>query len=115
MPKKEIKAWQKLLLSETMMEKSDSHRIAYIAVFTAFCGAKEVYHRRFWESVQAGSRIDQMVELPLHREIDAGMFARYKDHIYSIEQVQFSKDSYQLPVTVLSLKRSEVQYDIEGI
>ena len=86
-----------------------------LPVFTAFCGAKEVYHRRFWESVQAGSRIDQMVELPLHREIDAGMFARYKDHIYSIEQVQFSKDSYQLPVTVLSLKRSEVQYDIAAV
>ena len=37
MPKKEMKSWQKLLLSETMAGKNDSHRIAYIAVFTAFC------------------------------------------------------------------------------
>ena len=43
MPKKEIKAWQKLLLSETMAEKSDSHRIAYIAVFTAFCVVSNMF------------------------------------------------------------------------
>ena len=32
--------------------------------FTAFCGEKEVYHRRFWESVQAGSRIDTRWSCP---------------------------------------------------
>lgn len=84
-------------------------------VFTAFCGEMEVYHRRFWEAVQARSRIDRMVELPLHRPVDAGMFALYKDHIYSIEQAQFGRDKNQLPVTILSMKRSEDQYDIEGI
>lgn len=81
----------------------------------AFCGEKEVYHKRFWESVQAGSRVDLLVELPLHREIDAGMFAKYKGHIYSIEQVQFGKDENLLPITTLSLKRSEVQYDIATV
>lgn len=84
-------------------------------VFTAFCGEKEVYHRRFWESVQAGSRIDLMVELPFHRNTDAGMFAKYKGHVYSIEQAQFGKDGNSLPITTLSLKRAEDQYDIEGI
>lgn len=85
-------------------------------VFTAFCGEMTVYHKRFWESVQAGSRIDSMVELPLHRKsATAGMFARYEGHIYSIEQAQYTKDENQLPVTVLSLKRSEEQYDIAGI
>ena len=85
-------------------------------VFTAFCGEMTVFHKRFWESVQAGSRIDSMVELPLHRKnATAGMFARYEDHIYSIEQAQYTKDENQLPVTVLSLKRSEEQYDIAGI
>ena len=83
--------------------------------FVAFCGEKEVYHRRFWESVQAGSRIDLMVELPLHRNVDAGMFAKYKGHVYSIEQAQFGKDSNLLPITTLSLKRSEVQYDIAAV
>lgn len=81
----------------------------------AFCCEKEVYHKRFWESVQAGSRVDLLVELPLHRDVDAGMFAKYKGHIYSIEQAQFGKDENQLPITTLSLKRLEVQYDIAAV
>lgn len=84
-------------------------------VFSAFGGEREVYHRRYWESVQAGSRVDLLVELPFHRKSDAGMFARWKDHIYSIEQAQFGKDENGLPITTLSLKRSEVQYDIAGV
>ena len=86
-----------------------------IPTFIAFCGEKEVYHRRFWEAVAACSRIDRLVELPLHRNIDAGMFAKFKDHIYSIVQAQFSEDEHKLPVTILSLKRSEVQYDIAAV
>ena len=87
-----------------------------LPVFTAFCGEMTVFHKRFWEAVQAGSRIDVMVELPLHRKnTDAGMFAKYDGHIYSIEQAQYQKDENQLPVTVLSLKRTEEQYDIAGI
>ena len=85
------------------------------AVETGWCAEKEVYHRRYWESVQAGSRIDTLVQLPLHRTVEAGMFARYKEHIYSIEQAQFGSDDMGLPVTILSLKRSEVQYDIADV
>ena len=84
-------------------------------VFLAFCGEEEVYHKRFWEAVAAYSRVDRLVELPLHRNVDAGMFAKFKDHIYSIEQAQFGKDENQLPITTLSLKRSEVQYDIAAV
>lgn len=79
--------------------------------FTAFCGEKEVYHRRFWESVQAGSRVDYLVELPLHRNVEAGFYAKYKGHVYSIEQAQFGADDNDLPITILSLKRAGVQYD----
>ena len=43
MAKKEIKVWEKLLLSETMVGKSDSHKIAYIAVFTAFCVVSNMF------------------------------------------------------------------------
>ena len=85
-------------------------------VFSAFCGEMTVFHSRFWEAVQAGSRIDVMVQLPLHRKnADAGMFARYEGHIYSSEQAQYQKDENQLPVTVLSLKRSEDQYDVAAV
>lgn len=84
-------------------------------LYGAFCGEKEVYHSRFWESVQAGSRVDLLVELPFHRTVDAGMFVKYKSHIYSIEQAQFGKDADGLPITTLSLKRSEAQYDIAAV
>lgn len=85
-------------------------------VFSAFCGEMTVFHSRFWEAVQAGSRIDVMVQLPLHRKnADAGMFARYEGHICSVEQAQYQKDENQLPVTVLSLKRSEDQYDVAAV
>ena len=85
------------------------------ATFQAFGCEKEVYHRRFWESVQAGSRVDLMVEVPLRRKVEAGMFAHFRGNIYSIEQVQFGQDADGLPITTLSLKRAEEQYDIAGI
>ena len=84
---------------------------APVPVFDAFCGELTVYHTRFWESVQAGSRIEAMVEMPLHRDVKAGMYARYKNHLYLIVQAQFEKDVFQLPVTVLSLSNPENAYD----
>ena len=84
-------------------------------LYGTFCGEKEVYHRRYWESVQAGSRVDLLVEMPFHRNIDAGMFAKYKDHFYSIEQAQFGKDPDGLPITTLSLKKLEGKYDITTV
>lgn len=84
-------------------------------VFSAFCAELEVYHARYWESVQAGSRVDVIVELPLHRNVEAGMFARYKGHIHSIVQAQFGNDKDGLPITTLSLKRPEVNYDPAAI
>lgn len=87
-----------------------------LPVFTAFCGEMTVFHSRFWESVQAGSRIDVMVELPLHRKnVEPEMYARYEGHIYRIEQAQFQKDDNQLPVTVLSMKREGKRYDIAAV
>lgn len=81
-------------------------------VFSAWCGEMTVFHARFWEAVQAGSRIDIMVEIPLHRtDVQAGMFAALGGRNYSIEQAQFQKDDNQLPVTVLSLKTLEGHYD----
>ena len=82
-----------------------------VPVFDAYCGEKTVYHTRFWESVQAGSRIETMVELPLHRDVRAGMYAKLKGHLYVISQAQFDRDEFQLPVTVLSLSNPENAYD----
>lgn len=84
-------------------------------VFRAFCAQKEVYHARFWESVQAGSRVDILVELPMLRNVNAGMFAQFQGHVYSVEQAQFGKDADGLPITTLSLKRPEAAYDIAAV
>lgn len=83
-----------------------------VDVLPAFCGKLEVYHARFWESVQAGSSISELVQLPLHRrEADAGLYAKLDGHVYSIVQAQFGKDENQMPITTLSLKREEAFYD----
>ena len=49
-PKKKIKLWEKWLLSETMQGKNDSHRIAYIAVFTAFCVVANMFEFKLAET-----------------------------------------------------------------
>lgn len=84
-------------------------------VFLAFCGELEVYHGRYWEAVQADSRIDTLVEIPLRRDVTAHMYAVLDGHTYRIEQVQISTDENELSVTRLSLMRVEVNYDIAGI
>lgn len=73
----------------------------------------EVYHRRFWEAVAAGSRIDRMVELPLHRDfVAADLILLDDEHLYRIEQAQQGFDASGLPVTTLSLRRYERNYDV---
>lgn len=37
--------------------------------FDSWCAEKTVYASRFWESVANGSRVDKLVELPLHRDV----------------------------------------------
>ena len=77
------------------------------------CGETTVYHRRYWESVQAGTRIDRMVRLPLHRDIQATMYAILPDgQLYRIEEAQLATDEAGLPVTNLSLRRMEQNYDL---
>lgn len=85
------------------------------AVLSAYCGEKTVYHTRYWESVQSGHQVDKLVELPLHRDVTANMYAKYKGHVYSIQQTQFETDKDGLPVTVLSLERAGAQYDAAAV
>lgn len=77
---------------------------------------REVYYRRYWESIIAGTQIDTMVELPGHPDIISGMFAQLEDeHLYRIEQSQQGSDADGLPVTILSLRRaSDNNFDIAG-
>ena len=74
---------------------------------------REVYYKRYWESVQAGSQIDTMVEVPGPTEIISGQYCVLEDdHVYRIEQAQHGLDADNLPVTVLSLHRMDARYQI---
>ena len=74
-----------------------------------------VYHRRFWESVQAGDRIDRLLQIPFGDDIVAEMYAVPEDgHVYRINQTQPGEDDNGLPSCMLSLHREEANYDIIG-
>lgn len=76
------------------------------------CAEETVYHRRYWESVQAGTRVDRMVQIPLRRDIRATHYALYDGHLYRVEEAQLTADADGLPVTNLSLRRMEQNYDL---
>lgn len=76
------------------------------------CAEQTVFHRRYWESVQAGTRVDRMVQIPLRRDVAATEYALLDGHLYRIEEVQLTNDSDGLPVTNLSLRRMEDNYDL---
>lgn len=82
-----------------------------VPVFDAWCAEKTVYAKRFWEAVANGSRVDKLVELPLHRDVPAAGYARLGGHTYRVEQTQTGEDGDGLPVTWLSLMRMEDAYD----
>ena len=72
-----------------------------------------VYHRRYWESVQAGTRVDRMVQVPFGRSILATEYALLGDgHMYRIEEAQQTTDEDGLPVCNLALRRLEANYDL---
>lgn len=76
---------------------------------------EEVFHRRYWEAVQAGSRIDKMAAIPRMPgdDISAEMYVKLDDgHVYRIEQAQESTDDDGLDVYLLSLYRLGGNYDI---
>lgn len=76
---------------------------------------REVYHARYWESVQAGARIDMLVCVPDGAAIAADMYCIPDDgHVYRIVQAQHGRDDNGLSVTALSLRRMESKYDIAG-
>lgn len=73
----------------------------------------EVYHRRYWEAVQAGQTIDTMAMLPEHLNEEGELYARLADgFIYRVVQEQRGWDENNLPFTTLSLSRESRRYEI---
>ena len=74
-----------------------------------------VYHKRYWESVQAGTSVDRIAALTGHMNIDSGDYCVLEDdRVYRVEQVQFQQDEFGLPQTVLSLHRTDLRYQLPG-
>ena len=73
----------------------------------------EVFSRRYWQAIQAGVQIDTMAALPFHFHGEGELFARLADErIYRVEQLQLGEDSNGLPLTTLSLSRTDRRFEI---
>lgn len=74
---------------------------------------KEVYYRRYFDSVQAGDAIDRMIELARDDDIRATDYAVPEDgHVYRVVQAQHGWDANGLPITTLSLSRVDDHFDL---
>ena len=74
---------------------------------THLCASITVGHRRYWEAVQADTRIDRAVRIPDGEAVTSSMFARMDGALWRIEEAQHASDEYGLPCTNLSLRRWE--------
>lgn len=79
-----------------------------------FWGELTVYHRRYWEAQAAGTRLDKMVQIPEGYDIMATSYVLLdgEPRLYRIEEAQHTTDEDGLPVTNLTLRRMEANYDL---
>lgn len=74
-------------------------------------GEKKVYGSSFFAAMQAGERIDRMVEL-WRADIHADQYAVLADgDVYRVVQAQNSLNADGLEITTLTLRREESEYD----
>lgn len=73
----------------------------------------EVYHKRYWEAIQAGSSIERMAEIPEHIPAEPELYCRLDDGlIYRVVQMQTGEDENLLPKSTLSLSRTDRRFEI---
>lgn len=80
-----------------------------------YYGSLTVFHRTYFQAVQAGESIDRMIQIPAPAEEppEATMYAVPDDgHVYRITEAQPTEDGDGLPVINLSLHREEDRYDL---
>lgn len=74
-------------------------------ILTAYCADVEVYRSTYYGAKAAGTTVDRMVELPLHRsEISAGCTCQVGSTVYAIDRVQFTYDDFGQSCTRLTLR-----------
>ena len=66
-----------------------------------------VGHRRYWEAVQADTRIDRSVRIPEGAGVTSSQYVRLDGAFWRIEEAQHTVDEDGLPVTNLSLRSWE--------
>lgn len=73
----------------------------------------EVYAKRYWDSIQAGTSVDMLVDVLLHLVLDTSTYCIPDDgKVYRVIQVQHRLDGDELPITRLSLHRETMHYEI---
>lgn len=79
-----------------------------------YYGNMTVYHRTYFEALQAGESVDRMIQLPAPATpITATMYAVPEDGcVYRIVEAQPTEDQDGLPVVNLSLHREEKRDDL---
>lgn len=86
-----------------------------LVLHSAHCyGSLTVYHRTYFEALQAGESVDRMIQIPAPVEpLTATMYAVPDDGtVYRITEVQPTADADGRPVVNLSLHREERRYDL---
>lgn len=66
---------------------------------------RTVAHRRYWEAVQANSRVDKAVQIPMGSAVTANQYVLLEETYWRIEEAQHTTDDQGLPVTNLMLRR----------
>lgn len=80
-----------------------------------YYAAMEVYHRRYFEAMQAGVTVDGMVQILDHVSPPGELYAIPADGlVYRVVQLQTGWDANGLPVTTLSLSRTDRRFEIHN-
>lgn len=94
----------------------DGRLVPYAAEPLHYYAELQVYHNRFWESVQSGDRVDRLLQVPEGGGLRADLFAVPEDGlVYRVNQAQLTEDDRGLPCCVLSLHREERNYELVGV
>ena len=81
---------------------------------SCFYGEKELFAARFYQAMQAGQRVDKLCEL-WRAPICADQFAVLTDKlVYRVVQAQHGFNADGLPITTLTLRREEVEYELQN-
>lgn len=75
---------------------------------------KTIGVKRYYEAMQANAQLDELIQVPMHKDISSQDVAVIGSRQYSIDQAQHLTDT-RPPSSKLSLSRLEVDYDLETV